>query len=251
MKSSWDLKLENNPARRCTAHSSQTGQPCRKFAVAGSTVCRKHGGAAPQVKRAARARLENAADRMAKELLKMATDDNVADSVKLAALRDVLDRAGLGAKTAVEVEVEFKPWEHIMEAVTLESGSRADYRRSIGIDEPLSALADLDPPRNLAADPDAPIDAEIVTDDNDTLIPNERHQGDVDDSGHPMTRDEREHSSAAGTAPGIGAFGGSLGPLGPTSSGLLSLEDAVAAEAEMRRHVAQQRRALPAPPRQA
>ena len=44
---------------------------------------------------------------MACELLKMATDDNVADSIKLAAIRDALDRAGLAAKNAVEVEVGY------------------------------------------------------------------------------------------------------------------------------------------------
>ncbi len=69
---------------------------------------------------------------MACELLKMATDDNVADSVKLAAIRDALDRAGLAAKTAVELEVgPPKPYEVILE--TIEAGSRAEYRRSQGI----------------------------------------------------------------------------------------------------------------------
>jgi hypothetical protein len=94
-------------------------------------VCDFHGAKAPQVKRKARQRIEEAADRMACELLKMATDDNVADSVKLTAIRDALDRAGLVAKTAVEVEVgPPKPYEVILERI--EAGSCAEYRRSIG-----------------------------------------------------------------------------------------------------------------------
>jgi hypothetical protein len=84
------------------------------------------------VKRKARQRLEEAADRLACQLLRMATDDDVADSVKLAAIRDALDRAGLSAKTAVEIEVgPPKPYEQILDGITvLEGGSREVFRRS-------------------------------------------------------------------------------------------------------------------------
>ncbi|MCH9732727.1 MAG: hypothetical protein K0U84_24205 [Actinomycetia bacterium] len=85
---------------------------------------------------------------MAYELLKMAIDDNVADSVKLAAIRDALDRAGLGARTAVAVQVGApKIYEQILDNV--EAGSRDEYRRSRGI------LADIDsePQRVLSSRP--------------------------------------------------------------------------------------------------
>jgi hypothetical protein len=48
------------PAVRCTAHR-RDGRPCRAWAIHGGTVCWAHGGAAPQVRRAALARLEGAA----------------------------------------------------------------------------------------------------------------------------------------------------------------------------------------------
>lgn len=87
---------------------------------------------------------------MACELLKMATDDHVADSVKLAAIRDALDRAGLAAKNAVEVELgPPKPYEQILDSImVLEGGSRAEYRRSRGI----SDGSDADQRRPSAAD---------------------------------------------------------------------------------------------------
>jgi hypothetical protein len=40
---------------KCTAHN-RAGKRCGNFVVEGATVCRMHGGAAPQVKRAAHAR---------------------------------------------------------------------------------------------------------------------------------------------------------------------------------------------------
>lgn len=37
----------------CTAHSKRTGKPCTQPAIRGGSVCRMHGGSAPQVKAAA------------------------------------------------------------------------------------------------------------------------------------------------------------------------------------------------------
>jgi hypothetical protein len=75
----------------------------------GGNVCRVHGCNAPQTKAKAKRRLEQAAD--------------------------ALDRAGLNAKT--EVEIGVKPYETIIEQ--MESGSRAAYRQGI-TDVPLPAL---------------------------------------------------------------------------------------------------------------
>jgi len=49
---------ENDP-RRCTAKSSRSQQRCKKWAIEHGTVCRTHGGAAPQVRKAALDRLES------------------------------------------------------------------------------------------------------------------------------------------------------------------------------------------------
>jgi hypothetical protein len=46
------------PPRRCTAHSTRTGEQCRHRPIVGGTVCATHGGKAPQVLRAAARRQE-------------------------------------------------------------------------------------------------------------------------------------------------------------------------------------------------
>lgn len=137
---SEDWWLDHNDENRCIAHKKD-GSQCSKAAIRGANVCRFHGGAAGHVRRKARERIELAADRMARELLGIATDGQ-SEAVKLNAIRDALDRSGLGAKT--EVSLELKPWEQLMGDIAgIATISRAEHRAQQGrpfLDQ--SALAD-------------------------------------------------------------------------------------------------------------
>jgi hypothetical protein len=189
--------------RRCTAHK-QNGQPCRRYAARGGNVCRVHGGAAPQVVAKARERLALAADRMARELLGIATGAE-SEAVKLAAVKDALDRAGLAAKTAVEVEVK-APWEDVFADVAQISRAESRARRGITDDTPALAEAVLEV-----------VDAELVPEDG-TDSP-----ADVD----PRHRTPTDR--VTGAAPRFAA------PSGPSSSELMTMEDAVAEAADANR----------------
>jgi hypothetical protein len=118
------------PQRRCKAHKKD-GSQCSNPAIRGGTVCRFHGGAAKHVKMAARARLENAADLMAKELLGMAIDPDISAAVKLSAIRDALDRAGLKAPNEVVLSQGTAPYEEIFDSIASERpGSSANDNSS-------------------------------------------------------------------------------------------------------------------------
>lgn len=89
---------------QCTAHSKRTGEPCQRPAIKGGTVCHQHGGGAPQVKDKARQRLLEAVDPLMAELIRLALHGD-SESVRVAATKDALDRAGLGAKQVIEQEL--------------------------------------------------------------------------------------------------------------------------------------------------
>jgi len=109
---------------KCTAHSSRTGLPCKHYAIKGGTVCRTHGGAAPQVKRKAAERIEELLDRffdrLSESLGGMTTEQIEAlksdahqikaltDSlVKLSEHREVLEgRAGKRSEVTITEESE-------------------------------------------------------------------------------------------------------------------------------------------------
>ncbi len=90
--------------RGCTAKSKRSGKPCNGQAILGGTVCRMHGGAAPQVKNAAEARLRElempAIDRIARLI-----DQEDFPSVAYQASKDILDRLRGRATEHIDAKV--------------------------------------------------------------------------------------------------------------------------------------------------
>ncbi len=86
---------------QCSAHSRTSGERCKNKALAGTTVCKFHGGAAPQVQRKAKMRLaELVAPAIATLAKEMAKADRSADRQRAA--NSILDRSGYGRTTKIE-----------------------------------------------------------------------------------------------------------------------------------------------------
>lgn len=131
----WEWVSPEIRAGRCTAHSSRTGLRCRRPSIAGGSVCRAHGGAAKHVKLAARARLDNAADKMVRRLLELAEIPE--NAVALKAVDSALDRTlGKPVQAIAVGAAEPKPYEELFEGIS--TVSRAESRRARGISEPES-----------------------------------------------------------------------------------------------------------------
>jgi hypothetical protein len=105
----------------CTARR-RNGEPCQNAPMKGSTVCRMHGGAAPQVRRRAQQRLLEASDLAAAKLVTMMQDKTLPPAVQLAAARDLLDRAGVASPDELVVSLgSARPsWDDVMEGVLVD-----------------------------------------------------------------------------------------------------------------------------------
>lgn len=103
------------PAIKCSAKSSRTGQPCGKWAVRGSNVCGTHGGSAPQVRAAARRRLQALAPFATSVLAELASGVAVDPStgvpvavppgVRQRAAAELLKMSGAGAPQELDLAV--------------------------------------------------------------------------------------------------------------------------------------------------
>ena len=94
----------NDPNRLCTATAKSTGNRCGNPAIPGGTVCKSHGGAAPQVQRKARLRLAELVDPAIVLLGRVISDPQAAYSDRIRAAENALDRAGYPRSASIEVE---------------------------------------------------------------------------------------------------------------------------------------------------
>ncbi len=87
-----------------TAKAKSTQSRCGNPPIPGGTTCRIHGAAAPQVKAAAARRiLEELVGPALTQLTDLLVDPDTPPAVRLAAVRDILDRTGYKPATRVEV----------------------------------------------------------------------------------------------------------------------------------------------------
>lgn len=106
------------PTTPCAALTT-SGRPCRAWAIKGGTVCVKHGGTAPQVRAAARRRLEREAIVADLPRLLVAVEEGLAGSAPVETLDDARRRAAAvvavlsemldGSALVVETEVGQRP----------------------------------------------------------------------------------------------------------------------------------------------
>src|SRR5690242_18758926 len=89
------------PMNQCTARRSD-GQPCKAQAIRGGSVCRVHGGSAPQVRRKAAERLATLID-PAIGVLATSMRQRKDRRLALSAAVDVLNRNNLTGKQQIEV----------------------------------------------------------------------------------------------------------------------------------------------------
>lgn len=117
MRTPDDMRNPKTGNVQCRATSKATGQRCQCWSIKGGVVCHKHGGAAPQVRRSANARIREAADDAAAYLVHWMSDDTVDVRVRTQIAQDLLNRAGISSKQIVGVEI--RKFEQLVDAGTL------------------------------------------------------------------------------------------------------------------------------------
>ena len=172
-------------------------------------MCRVHGGSAPQVKAAAKRRLDQAAEVLVQRLLAFALDGDTSENVALHAIIAALDRAGLSVKQALELSAsaEPKPYEEMLMGITgIAHITRGESRARRGL--PAPETPELPAPPAARELPEV-VDAELVP--APTTVPPTRLMV-------PLTRERGPDRTTPTDRPQT--------PGGPMS-GLVTMEEAV------------------------
>jgi hypothetical protein len=98
-----------------TKHGDNAGKPCGRYPIPGGTVCVKHGGGAPQVRRKAEEQLRIARDELMEVLLSIARNSLHPDQFR--ALTWALDRAGFKLGVDLNATVEVKPYMAVLKGM--------------------------------------------------------------------------------------------------------------------------------------
>lgn len=107
------FRCDDQGRRLCTAHRTN-GEECRAPAMHGQTICRSHGGAAPQAKRAAQLRLSTLVEPALGVLAEELTADKSSDRQRAA--NSILDRAGYARGRTLDAgEVRMILFERLLE----------------------------------------------------------------------------------------------------------------------------------------
>lgn len=219
------LNFKTAPNDKCTAHSKRTGAPCNNPPVVGLTVCRMHGGATRAAKNAARRRIDEAAERMAKQLLRIA-DSADSEAVRLAAVKDALDRAGLKPPDKVDVEVGVKPYEAMLgNIVGMSTSTRSESRAARGISEP----------KQIGAGGTANSDEGVV-------IEGEVVDAETGPRTSPASSAAMRSDDDRGNGPGDEGFGAEEPPATRPGTGLMTMEEAMRLANESNRRAGSYRR---------
>ena len=93
------------PHRQCPATSKRTGERCKNMLSPGMRSCRMHGSGTRKSKMAAAKRIAKASGYAAEMLVEFMADPSVVVKLRTTIAQDLLSRANVTAKTAIELTV--------------------------------------------------------------------------------------------------------------------------------------------------
>lgn len=107
---------------QCKATSRGSGHRCKLPAIKGGTVCRRHGGSAPQVQKKARERFNDLVDPMiniAHKLADEAEEGKLTPAERISLIKFIADRTGFVPGKTVNVDGPAK-WEVTLQNIIME-----------------------------------------------------------------------------------------------------------------------------------